>query len=68
MTLFTQPALTTDEIVEVSLANALDEPSLAKIFVEARSANAFLDRAIPHQLCPRRAKVDPVPPRLGEPT
>ncbi len=53
MTLFTQPALTTDEIVEVSLANALDEPSLAKIFVEARSANAFLNRAIPHQLLDR---------------
>ena len=50
---YTIPAPTIDEIVEVKLAAALDEPSLAKIFVEARTANAFLDRAIPHSLLER---------------
>lgn len=47
------PTLTPDEIVATKLAGALDGPSLAKIFVEARTANAFLDRPVSHQLLDR---------------
>lgn len=44
MTPFTQPALTTDEIVEVSLTNALDEFSLAKSLsrLEARTPSSIV--------------------------
>jgi 3-hydroxypropanoate dehydrogenase len=50
---YTLPAPTADEIVDIKMATALDEPSLAKIFVEARTANAFLKRPVPHQLLER---------------
>lgn len=53
MSAYTLPAPTADEIVDIKMATALDEPSLAKIFVEARTANAFLKRPVPHQLLER---------------
>lgn len=64
MTPFTQPARTNYQNVEVAPA-ALDERSLARIFYEARTANAFLDRAIPHELLDRALEMTLLGPTSG---
>lgn len=43
----------TDEMVDRKLSAALDERSLATLFVEARTANAFVDHPVPHALLDR---------------
>jgi 3-hydroxypropanoate dehydrogenase len=42
-----------DEIVELKAARALDERALRTLFLEARSANGFLPRPVPHSLIER---------------
>jgi 3-hydroxypropanoate dehydrogenase len=50
---FTLPTPTPDEIVEIKAARAVDERALEAIFTEARTANGFIDRKIPHELLDR---------------
>jgi 3-hydroxypropanoate dehydrogenase len=47
----TMPSI--DEIVRFKAARALDERALRTLFLEARSANGFLPRPIPHSLIER---------------
>jgi 3-hydroxypropanoate dehydrogenase len=47
------PTPNPDEIVELKSQRALDERALGTIFTEARTANGFIDRKIPHQLLDR---------------
>jgi 3-hydroxypropanoate dehydrogenase len=42
-----------DEIVNLKAARALDERALRTLFLEARSANGFLPRPVPHSLIER---------------
>jgi nitroreductase len=42
-----------DEIVNLKAARALDERALRTLFLEARSANGFLPRPVPHDLIER---------------
>ncbi len=42
-----------DEIVDLKVARALDERALRTLFLEARSANGFLPRPVPHSLIER---------------
>jgi 3-hydroxypropanoate dehydrogenase len=44
---------TLDEIVAAKQARALDERALRTLFLEARSANGFLDRPVPRELLER---------------
>lgn len=50
-------SLTTDEILATAAARALDENALRPIFLEARTANGFLDRPIPEDLLKRAVEV-----------
>src|SRR5476651_391202 len=50
---FVLPTPTADEIIEIKAGRALDERALETIFTEARTANGFIDRKIPHQLLDR---------------
>jgi 3-hydroxypropanoate dehydrogenase len=50
---FVMPAPTPDEIIERKALRALNEHGLQTIFSEARTANGFLDRKIPHELLDR---------------
>jgi nitroreductase len=47
----TSPSI--DEIVNLKAARALDERALRTLFLEARSANGFLPRPVPHSLIER---------------
>ncbi len=42
-----------DEIVDLKSARALDERALRTLFLEARSANGFLPRPVPHRVIER---------------
>jgi len=42
-----------DEIVDLKAARALDERALRSLFLEARTANGFLPRPVPHSLIER---------------
>ena len=44
------PTPSPEEIIELKSGRALNERALETIFTEARTANAFMDRKIPHQL------------------
>lgn len=46
-----------DEIVERKQRRALDETALRSIFLEARTANGFLDRPVPHELVARAVEL-----------
>jgi 3-hydroxypropanoate dehydrogenase len=50
---FVLPIPTPEEIIEIKAGRALDERALETIFTEARTANGFLDRKIPHQVLDR---------------
>ena len=50
---FVLPTPTPEEIIEIKADRALDERALETIFTEARTANAFLDRKISHQVLDR---------------
>jgi len=47
----TMPSI--DEIVRLKAARALDERALRTLFLEARTANGFLPRPVPHSLIER---------------
>lgn len=53
----TVPPPTVDEIVDLKTARALDERALRSIFLEARSANGFIDRPIPRELLARAVEL-----------
>jgi 3-hydroxypropanoate dehydrogenase len=53
MTTFDQNPLSIDDIVDLKAARALDERALRTVFLEARSANGFLPRPVPHSLIER---------------
>ncbi len=48
---------TTDDIVELKAARALDERALRTIFFEARTANGFVDRPVPRDLLVRAVEI-----------
>jgi len=50
-------APTTDQIVERKAAGVLDERALRSIFLEARSANGFLERPVPRELLARAVEL-----------
>src|ERR1700727_2107078 len=43
----------TEETIELKAGRALNERALQTIFTEARTANSFIDRKIPHELLAR---------------
>ncbi len=49
--------LSIDEVIALKQARALDETALRTIFLEARTANGFLPRPIPHDLIERILEV-----------
>jgi 3-hydroxypropanoate dehydrogenase len=50
---FVLPTPTPEEIIDLKSGRSLDERALETIFTEARTANGFMDRKIPHQLLDR---------------
>jgi len=48
---------TTDEIVDLKAARELDEAALRTIFLEARTANGFLDYPVPRELLARAVEL-----------
>ncbi len=48
---------TIDEIIELKAARALDERALRTIFLEARTANGFVDRPVPRDLLERAVEI-----------
>jgi 3-hydroxypropanoate dehydrogenase len=50
---FVIAAPNTEEVIELKAGRALNERALQTIFTEARTANSFIDRKIPHELLAR---------------
>jgi 3-hydroxypropanoate dehydrogenase len=50
---FVIAAPNTEEVIELKAGRALNERALQTIFTEARTANGFIDRKIPHELLAR---------------
>ena len=48
---------TIDDIIELKAARALDDRALRTIFFEARTANGFVDRPVPHDLLARAVEI-----------
>jgi 3-hydroxypropanoate dehydrogenase len=48
---------TIEEIVELKSARSLDDRALRTIFFEARTANGFVDRPVPHELLERALEI-----------
>jgi 3-hydroxypropanoate dehydrogenase len=48
---------TVDEIVELKAGRSLDERALRAIFLEARTANGFVDRHVPRELLARAVEI-----------
>lgn len=51
------PVPTVNEIVELKTLRALDERALRTIFLEARTANGFVDRPVPRELLARATEL-----------
>ena len=49
--------VTIDDIVTSKTARSLDERALRSIFLEARTASSYLDRAVPHELLDRALEI-----------
>jgi 3-hydroxypropanoate dehydrogenase len=48
---------TVDQIVELKASRSLDERALSALFIEARTANGYLDRPVPRDLLARATEI-----------